>query len=126
MFSSVGCMDMKLFEKFSFHELTENMRQSDDQTFQDLLNRSRIGCLNEDDVRVLNERVVERLPEESKTECAARAICRLMEVDKAAVCLMPYVDAASEVNRKVMEVLKLKTVTIKVIECNWKSLLKEK
>ena len=59
VFSSVVCLRLDLFEKFTFHELMENMCQKGQLDFQQLLSRCRIGSLTVEDVGSLRERMVE-------------------------------------------------------------------
>jgi len=49
-----------LWRTFKFCELSEVMRQKEDSSFIDLLNNVRIGNLNENDVDVLNSRVINK------------------------------------------------------------------
>ena len=51
-------IDFDFWVEFDFFELTENMRQKEDQLFFDLLNRVRIGNPSEEDIQLLNNRII--------------------------------------------------------------------
>lgn len=49
-------IDFDFWVEFDFFELTENMRQKEDQIFFDLLNR--VGNPSEEDIQLLNNRII--------------------------------------------------------------------
>lgn len=54
----MAALAQPLWPKFSFMELTEIMRQADDKSFSELLNRLRVGQHTAEDVRILQSRSV--------------------------------------------------------------------
>ena len=55
-----GLVGPYLWEKFSFVELIEIMRQKDDQNFATALNYFANSCLNEDDITLFSNRIIKK------------------------------------------------------------------
>ena len=53
----VGCVDLWR-NLFTYLELTINMRQKDDKEFVELLSRVRLGCITNDDIKLLNRQKI--------------------------------------------------------------------
>ena len=108
-------LDLKLFAKFNFSELTMNMRQQKALAFKEVLDRVRIGSPTDEDLDLLKTRLVSVEPADSPTERAAKALLSQLDKDPQAVCLLPTVEASDAINRRMLELLQLNTITIQVL-----------
>ncbi|XP_065214928.1 uncharacterized protein LOC135841724 [Planococcus citri] len=59
----------KLWEKFKVFELTEIMRQKDDFTYAEALNRLARGCLNKDDIQMFQSRQINKKTLQKPNNC---------------------------------------------------------
>ncbi|GMT02710.1 hypothetical protein PENTCL1PPCAC_30595, partial [Pristionchus entomophagus] len=65
-------------DQFPYEELTENVRQADDEQFGALLQRLRVQALTDDDIKLLRTRIIERDRGEKPMDAAARKLVQLM------------------------------------------------
>ena len=85
---------INLWGQFSYSELTENMRQRNDQPYAELLNKLRIGDIS--DIQPLLDRIE---PEASrKSEDIADIIVKLLNEKRNPVCILAKLDKVKEVN----------------------------
>ena len=59
---------VSLWKEMEPHTLEENHRQKNDKTFADLLNRIRMGEKTEEDVKILNTRIVKNLAKDAPSD----------------------------------------------------------
>ncbi len=100
-----------LWQKFQFAELTENVRQSGDSSFAEMLDRIRIGSPTEPDIETLNERMI------YKGRCASLAesvdtFLRAVDEEPSSVVLYPLNEQVDAFNNLVMQRLKINCVAV--------------
>ena len=104
--SKIGCMtSVNIWkETVEYDELTINERQRKDTQFCGILDEIRRGCVSEECVKTLEERVIHG-PIADKFE-------ELMHSGKSPVCLFPTRKACEEFNNEMLSKLECKTVEI--------------
>ena len=76
---------MKLWNMFSYEELTENMRQQDDQSYAEMLNEVRVGKLSDATVKCLGSRVADI---EQTIDGYAEYLIKLRKEGKNPLCML--------------------------------------
>ena len=104
--SKLGCMtSVNIWkETIVYNELTINERQKKDPQFCVLLDEVRRGCVSEECIRILEERVIQG-PIADRFE-------ELMQSGQSPVCLFSTRKACEEFNSKMLSKLQCKTVEI--------------
>jgi len=67
VFGNMGFIDF--WSCFSYSELTQNMRQKDDLLYAEMLERIRLGSPSENDIKLLEERLIKLESHKSDTDC---------------------------------------------------------
>ena len=86
---------------FSYLELTINMRQKDDKQFVELLSRVRLGCIINEDIKVLNERKIQ-LSGDSVSDRLKEEAQKLSELPSDTVCLLPTRNMCDQLNKETL------------------------
>ena len=73
------------------------MRQRDDKHFVELLNRIRLGCVTNDDIKLLGERKM-KLSGKTMSEKTKEVAQKLLELPPDTVCLLPTRNMCEQLN----------------------------
>ncbi|XP_058863591.1 uncharacterized protein LOC117970172 isoform X1 [Acipenser ruthenus] len=100
---SMGSVD--LWNLFAYDELTINMRQKQDRTFENLLNRARLGATNQADHRLLTSHLIpmERGDLSSYKKQIIKHMKDLDAKDPSSTCIMPTVDACNQIQTAILD-----------------------
>ena len=109
---------------FSYYELTQSMRQKDDNEFFNLLNRIRIGLPSIEDINLLEKRKIPILDNFNKIREASVFYCEKLKEEHEIICLLAKCSQANEFNNHVSKLLKINTVKIIAEDSNNKFKLK--
>ena len=103
-------MSMNLWRHFNFMELTINQRQagSENAIWSDMLNRIRIGAHTQDDVNILQSRIIPLSPCETPREYVQQIVdcyLKLQEENPSTVCILPLRKMVESFNTSIMDQL---------------------
>ena len=86
---------------FSYVELTINMRQKDDKKFVELLSQIRLGCITNEDIKLLNERKIQ-LSADSVCERMKEVAKKLSKLPADTVCLLATRNMCDQLNKEML------------------------
>lgn len=87
---------INLWKLFKFNELNMNMRQKNDRVFAELLGRLRLNRLTDEDLEILNSRVI-------NTDRVAERFVEMRRHDEFTMALFPLVEEVDAFNKKVRD-----------------------
>ena len=86
---------------FSYLELTINMRQRDHKNFVELLSRIRLGCITNEDIKLLSERKM-KLSGNTVSERMKEVAQKLSELPPDTVCLLSTRNMCDQLNKEML------------------------
>lgn len=113
-----------MWSEFDFVELTINQRQIGDKSFSLLLERLRIGALNDEDVKLLRSRLIPRIGKSDKDDKINSAVVSYLEKIEShpdLVAMFPLTHSVDLFNNKISEILKLETISLFAVDRERKS-----
>ena len=101
-----------LWSKFTYDELTINMRQNEDTTNRDILSKIRIGLTTDKDIAILKKRQIKL--EGSSHKDRLQSLCNYIEgLSTDAVCLLPRREQCDALNSAMLS--RMQSEEIKLI-----------
>ncbi|KAL7307795.1 hypothetical protein TKK_0000117 [Trichogramma kaykai] len=108
----VGGMDtFNLWRLFEYNKLTINMRQKNDMRYSEMLSRIRLGYATADDIKLLNERKI-RFVHQDSSETIEELCSKLEELPTGTVCLLPKNTMGKELNTAMLRRLPLEEIKL--------------
>ena len=104
---------------FSYLELTINMRQRDDKNFVELLSRIRLGCITNEDIKLLSERKM-KLSGNTVSERMKEVAQKLSELPPDTVCLLPTRNMCDQLNKEMLRNLsgdEIRCIASDTVDC---------
>ena len=86
---------------FTYLELTINMWQKDEKKFVELLSRNRLGCITNEDIKLLSERKLE-LTGKTISEKMKEVVQKISELPSHTVCLLPTRNMCNQLNKEML------------------------
>ncbi|EFP06226.1 hypothetical protein CRE_06752 [Caenorhabditis remanei] len=115
MFGGCG-PGINLWRLFDYFELTQNMRQSEDPSYAQLLTRMRVGELSSEDVDQLAERIIPALDSSDLLRNAAKYHFDVKKSDPMVMTLLPRVEDTNIFNSYITEEMGTETFTVMATE----------
>ena len=108
----------KLWDEFKYDELTENMRQKDDTCgFIDMLLRLRVGSPTDDDIKKLQDRLIEVEGKSQKARMKSSVQYFYDNLkNKNALCVLATNESVKEFNDQMLKICNIETVDIQCEE----------
>ena len=112
-------LDYDLWNEFDFYELTESMRQKEDKSFFEMLNRIRIGNPSETDINNLKDRQLKIVDQNNKMNEITSAFLRELKINKKTVCLLSKTKDVDKFNSLISKALNIDAVEIFADDCKY-------
>ncbi|MCP4491608.1 MAG: AAA family ATPase [Gammaproteobacteria bacterium] len=113
VFKNCG-FQVDLWGEFKYMELLQNMRQADDLSYANLLNRVRIGCPTVADIEQLQNRAIDLSGADNLMDKAAKYFVEEMHCQ--GICLLPLIQQVECFNSNVLKLIGMPIITIPAID----------